>query len=214
VEFTLYRDLTSIRPIRCTSKIDGSENLAEGTAFLAGKAIEKCRSERIEREFQIRNRIYPLGIAAHRNARASKGNAYREALETMLLKKIASAGVIHGVLLFRFSRIGVYCTRINDSWFTLLKGEHKETPIYTYAARRTILSSILQSWTEYRNIKFYDVDRRDLLTYSKANLLFSSKPLEFKFSLTREKISLDRTHAVTVPVGEHFVTYIQEGEEK
>jgi hypothetical protein len=94
MEFTIYRDLASVPFIRCTSAIPGSRFLAEGTAFTVARAIEKCRSECIERTFQHshpsieslfqRSHLLSekmLGIGAHPDSDASAENFWNEVLD-------------------------------------------------------------------------------------------------------------------------------------
>jgi hypothetical protein len=210
----IYRDFSSIAPIRCTAKIDGSPFYAEGTGFSVHRAMEKCLSELAEANFQVRNKIKALGIAAHRDALKSERHAYLEALETVMLNRIAADRTMKGFAVINTANLKIWCTKINGFWFSMLTGKHHSSSVFTYAARTSLISSILQSWSEYRNIKFYNVGAGQLANYTKANKLFQSFTPSLIISFKEHQIDTSYFKKLVHQESSHVVTYFTTGENK
>lgn len=155
MDFKVFADPLSLSFIRCIGRIPGSAFYAEGTGFTVQSAVDKCRSEVIERSFQIRIHLSPLGIAAHPDKTASEKHAFYEAIETLVLEGISESKKFQGIPLFLSKDMKLYCTKVNGLWFSLLAGKHAGRLTYSYSARPNLFRSILQSWCEYRNLTFY-----------------------------------------------------------
>jgi len=210
--FSIYRDLSSIAFIRCTSKIEGTSNLAEGTGFSIKSALEKCFSEKIERSFQVQNQIKALGIAAHKNPVLSEAHALYETLETLMLKKIVANRAVHGFSILKTKNIKIYCSKVNKFWFSFIIGKHNGSLVYTYATRSTLIKSVLQSWSEYRNIKFYNITPADQLTYTKANKFFQNFEPQLIHSFKTQQINISQLKKFVHKEQQHFITYFTQGE--
>ena len=175
MEFTVFRDLASIAFIRCTSPIPGTRIHAEGTAFTPARAIAKCRSEKIEAQFQIAHplRSTILGIAAHPNAEQSIENAWNETLETLVLEQLTKTPIFYGAS-FSFFGVKLALGRVEDRFFSIALFDHHGTPTATQAVSKNPLKALLKAWTEVRNLRLYNPTPTDLTSYTKANHILSA----------------------------------------
>lgn len=178
MEFTIYRDLSSIAFVRCISPIPGTKIFAEGTGFSVATALAKCRSESIESQFQLSHplRANILGIAAHPKAGAAEENAWNETLETLALEHLAESPVFFGISLFLF-QTQLCLGRINDRYLALALFTHQGVPTATQAVSKNPLTSLLKAWSEVRNLRLYDPDPRKLTAYTKANRILSGEQI-------------------------------------
>jgi hypothetical protein len=211
MEFTIYRDLASIAFIRCTSPIPGTRFCAEGTDFSVSSAIEKCRSERIERLFQLTHpaRALMLGIAAHPDAAASEENAWNEAIETLLLKRLAEHPVFFGISIALLGT-RVCVGRINDRFIALALFSHSGVPTATQAVARNPLKAVLKTWAEVRNLRLYSPTVGELPIYTKANKILSGDQLSkisVRMSRQRNMVETGSLKKLFSKEQTHFVTY-------
>ncbi len=212
MEFTIYRDLASIAFVRCTSPVPGTRFCAEGTGFSVIRAIDRCRSERIERLFQLTHplRSQMVGIAAHPNAAASAENAGNEAIETLLLKQLGVTPVLYGVS-FRFFGPRFFVGRVNDRFIGRVLFPHRGVTTATHAVCKNPLKAVLKAWTEVRNLHLYNPPVEDLPIYTKANRLLCEQQLSsisVRFSLRANIVETHALRRFQVRDQSHFVTYI------
>jgi len=178
MEFTIYRDLTSIAFVRCISPIPGTRIHAEGIGFSVGHAMAKCRSECIESQFQLSHPLgaHMLGIAAHPDAKSSAENAWNETLETLVLMKLAKSSVFYGISVSIF-QAKLCLGRAQDRFIALALFSHLGVPTATQAVSNNPLMALVKAWGEVRNIRIYNPPASNLPTYTKANRLLSASQL-------------------------------------
>lgn len=208
MDFILYPDKSIFPAIRCISKIQGSSAYAEGVGFSANAAIEKCRSERIEREYQSAKSISPIGIAAHYTPEKAIAHARIEAIETLTLEAMSVRKKISAIHLINTRRLSLSILKVNGMWFSLARGQHKGQTVYTHACRKSLIQSILHAWIELRSVSFFKVPRSILSEYTKANQLFGDVPMKYEFSFN--EIELDFPHAPIVDQwGGRYIAYFK-----
>jgi hypothetical protein len=217
MEFTIYRDLASIAFVRCTTPIPGTRIRAEGVSFSVGRAIAKCRSERIESLLQLSHPLCHqiLGIAAHPVATASSENAWNEALETLFLERLRHVPIIYG-LNFRLLGVKMVVGRLNDRFIALAFFHHRKTPTATQAVGRNPFGVLLKAWTEVRNLRLYNPPAVALPTYTKANRILANDQfsrITTSFSLRTNTVNTDSLQKFQSKEDFHYITFfIQEAQ--
>lgn len=218
MQFHIYRDLTSISFVRCTSPVPGAGYNAEGTAFSLQRALEKCRSEVIERTFHRQlpaaERARLMGIAAHPCLASARQHAWSECLENVFLERLASSQLPHGVKIPFWNGGCVLIARIDQKWISLFCFPHDGTHAVVQSVSSVLLVSLLKSWTELRNIKLYRPAGKDLPSYTKGNYILSGilPGLSARFGLKNNVVSSRDFSQAQQEIGRHFVTYFRKEE--
>jgi hypothetical protein len=217
MKFHIYRDLASIAFVRCTSPVAEAGYNAEGVAFQVGTAIERCRSEVLEREFHLKlnqaERASILGIAAHPNKVASAAHAWNEVVESKFLEQLAIPERVSGFKVPLPSGGFVLVSRFASRWVCLLCFPHDGSYAVVQAASLRLVPAMLKAWTELRNIKLYKPGAGDLPLYTKGNrLLQRTLPkIQVRPGLSKNYLPpSQRFTKVVRKVGRHFITYYKE----
>ena len=215
MQFHAYRDLASISFVRCTSAVPGADYNAEGTSFFLKRAIEKCRSEVIERTF---HRALPgletarlVGIAAHPEPLASERNAWEESLETFFLEQLASKRPPEAVKIPLWNGGCILIARIEKKWISLICFGHDNSYAIVQAVSEYFLLSLLKSWTELRNIKIYRPSGKSLERYTKGNHLLGGivPGLRVRIGLKSNRVPSVTLSKIQQKIGQHYVTYFK-----
>jgi hypothetical protein len=213
MRFHAYRDLASISFVRCTSSVPGADYNAEGTSFSLKRAIEKCRSEVIERTFHRQltssEKARLVGIAAHPEPQASERHAWEESLETFFLEQLASEHPPQGVKIPLWGGGCIVIARIEQNWISLFCFAHDNSYAIVQAVSKSLLFSLLKSWTELRNIKIYRPAGKNLSRYTKGNLLLEgiAPELRVRPGLKNNMAPGIQLTKVQQMIGKHCVTY-------
>jgi hypothetical protein len=193
MEFTIYRDFASVAFVRCISPISSTKVFAEGSGFSVSTAMEKCRSEVVERELQLSlsDPSSVLGIAAHPSLVSAKENAWNEVLETLLLERLRSQSFFGLPLCWGEQKF--WLGRIQDRFAAIAIFPHDGSTAGVQCIDRNPLKAILKTWTERRNLTIYNPPASSLLSYTKANRILSAEGLraaQFRLTLAPNQISV------------------------
>lgn len=177
----VYRDLSAIRFIRCTSPIPETDIAAGGAGFTLNQAITKCESELAERTYEVQYLrpfgIIPIGIAAHMSFEKARQRALQEAVETHCLQQIRAEGIFRCNFSFRIGKRTFGIVKTNHGYFVLIRGFLNDTPIATYSADAAATSCLLKAWEEFRSIHFFNPKGQALKNFTKAHKLFDELAL-------------------------------------
>ncbi|MCO5143641.1 MAG: hypothetical protein M9962_11175 [Oligoflexia bacterium] len=193
MSYLVYRDFRSIAFIRCVKKISELGYAAEGVGFSLSTAKEKCLSELIERLFThsllITEQRLILGIAAHPIESRATENALNEALETLFLEKLNHNEFCYGITFSFFKNHKIFISRVNNRWLSAISFPYQDTTAMVQSVSSSLISSVLKSWTELRNIKIYQPLK--LSNYTRANKIFKDRIKDFRliFSLRKNLIN-------------------------
>lgn len=178
----VYKDFFAIRFIRCVSPVPNAGINAAGAGFTLGQAIAKCESEIIERDFELHvlnpKGISPVGIAAHISEIDAHEKAKQEAVETLCLNEIHSAGTFRSLFHFRLFGFSFGIARTSEGYFSMMLGSLRDEKFATYSAARTVLGTIVKTWEEYCSVHFFKPRSEKLKKFTKANYRFSQNEFE------------------------------------
>lgn len=213
MEFTIFRDLASIAFVRCISPVSGTNIYAEGVAFSVADAIDKCRSEVIERHFtlHLEGRACILGIAAHPNPTHACENAWNESAETLLLENLAKTHTFYGVPLL-LGKKKLWLGRIDGRFVCFGLLPYCGVIAATQSVAKNPAKAILKTWIELRNIEIYRPSMKSLSSYTKANRILGQcclASLVIKFDLRANPISYPKFSKHLIKKGEHYIAYLQ-----
>jgi|GEM_PF-2584223 len=206
MDFTIRRDFAALSFIRVTAPLDESGLLlAGGAGFSIAGALARCRSELAERlvERELRSHgVTPAGIAAHpRSALKALQGAYFEALESEIVHGLVRTGEFQGRILWRGRKTVWAFARLSAAtgYFSLLVHRRDDgARIVAYSARRSLPSTLLKTWEEFRNPYFYKVSPEALSTYSKTGPLQGHSPKELRIENSSAPISVPSLDAFQV----------------
>lgn len=213
MEFTIFRDLSSIAFVRCISPVRGTQIYAEGAAFSVSSAIAKCRSEVIEREFHssLPNSLKVLGIAAHPNSGNALENAWNESLETLFLEGLAEEKIFFGIPLLSGKK-KLWLGRLDDRFVCLGFFPYGGAIAATQSISKNPLKAILKTWAEMRNINIYRPSIRTLSRYTKANRILGQDglaALTIKIALQNNQPLDQKYSSHLVKKQKHYIAYFQ-----
>jgi hypothetical protein len=183
---SVFRNLSAIRFIRCTMRIPGTSINAGGAGFTLQGALVRCQSELIERTFELHelhpNGIYPAGIAAHPDSHQALALAQQEAIETLCVRQIAKEGKIQCVFTLSFLSLSIGIARTEKGYFCVIRGKLHGIPVGTSSAGPRMFSTLLKTWEEFSNLRFFKPSPESLRTYTRMNHTFSQQKLrDLKF---------------------------------
>ena len=220
MRFSIYRDLSSIQFVRCFALLPNQDFGVGGAGFTLKTAVAKCKSEYVERLFQIEGlskaRMPLLGIAAHPvSEQLADESALFEAAESLMLKRIKKEMKFLGVRIFSIGKFSLYLTRVDGfGYFGLLRGAYLGKPLLAYSSRKSILQTLLKLWEEFRNPFFHKMSLDYFRSFSKSTILFSDEEaldLRFRHSIKKYKLpALDEVQVQRQKYLDHYISYIQD----
>ncbi len=173
LKFHVRRDFAALRFIRVSCELPGVKYGAAGAGFSLPTAIAKCRSERIERSFELLELlpkgVVPSGIAAHPAADKALRAAYMEATEHFLTDAFCKSKVVSGHSLINTQKFKWWIMRVPQcGWFSVISTKIKDKEFVACSARSTRLGALLKVWEEYRSPISAKVSSIGLSKYTRA----------------------------------------------
>ena len=217
----IYKDPSAIRFIRCVSPVPGTDICAGGAGFTIEGAAAKCESELIERDYELNvlrpSGIAPIGIAAHLTEKAAHEKAKHEAIETLCVRQIHSEKEFRCFFKVKAFGVSLAIARTSHGYFSMIRGDVGGIKVIAYSAARSILSTILKAWEEYRSMHFFKLSRAQLKTFTKANFLFSEEEIgSLKFAREENYIyrpNLTGLTAASAAISDRQIVYLYKKEE-
>jgi len=216
MHFEIRRDFCAVRFVRASSLVEGFGIYAGGAGFSIPSAIARCRSEHIERGFQLAalkpQGIKPEGIAAHPDATRASEHAYYEAVESFLAEGLARTKQFEGVPLLHAPRFKWWVQRLDCGWASTIVADIGGACFVSSAAKSSLPSALLKNWEEYRNPLFHGLNSEDLENYTKPLMqlgLQGGRNLSFKTSLRTIKApARDSFNQHQVLIDGHAIVYL------
>ncbi len=173
MQLRIYFNLFAIYFIRCVSRVPNKNINAAGAGFTLKSAIQKCRSELIERSYAVNehhsNSETIIGIAAHPVESQAFENAIQEAVEDQFVEEVVKSKKIYSKIKLSIFRTSFCLCRSNFGYIAVFKGHLNKNQFAVTSAKRSAIRSILKAWEEYSSVYYFKPNETDLKSYTKIN---------------------------------------------